>query len=139
MMSCAPLYTLRPGFETRLTPLIAGVPFSLYLSVTSNVFLTFFPFFSTAETYPASLSFSAIASLKFENGSEIFALPTARAFARRVMRSATGSFVIRKSLPRGFLDAGYIALKRLLAEADAAKTEIAHEAARTPALETAAN
>src|SRR3989344_8489929 len=60
----------------------------------SSVFFTFLPFFSTPFTKPASRSFSAMASLKLENGTETLACLTAPAFLRRTMRSATGSDTI---------------------------------------------
>ena len=49
-------------------------------------------------------------------------------------------FDIRISdLPAGFLYTWNVALERLFAEADAAKVEITHKAARTAALETTPN
>src|SRR3989344_6489572 len=121
----------------RFTPCIAWPPASSYFKVTSKVFRVFFPFFSMDFTNPASLSFSAIAYLNAECGTEILPFLMAPAFLRRITKSPTGSFVIIKYLPGGFLYPRNIAFQRLLAETDAAKAEIAHESARTSALKTA--
>src|SRR3989344_8682011 len=86
----------RPGFEMRFTPSIAERPASSYLSAMSMVFRTFLPFFSMDFKKPASRSFSAIAILKAENGTETDAFFMAVAFARRTMKSPTGSPTIKQ-------------------------------------------
>src|SRR3989338_11433127 len=86
----------RPGFEMRFTPIFAEFPASSYLSAMSMVFRTFLPFFSIDFRKPASLSFSAMAILKAENGTRSDAFFMAVAFARRTMKSQTGSPTIKQ-------------------------------------------
>src|SRR3989338_7233952 len=86
----------RPCFEMRFPPSMAGRPAPSYLSAMSMVFRTFLPFFSMYFKKPAPRSFSAIAILKAENGTETDAFFMAVAFARRTMKSPTGSPTIKQ-------------------------------------------
>src|SRR5438309_2145167 len=72
---------------------------------------------------PSSLRISAIRSLSFDDGMSTFSCSARLALRMRVRKSAIGS--LSMGLPARLDHAGHLALERELAEADAARLELA--------------